>query len=159
GMYQLLDATPEVAEPARPNLSGDLAPVVRFEEVTFGYQGGQRSAVLDCSFELAPGETLGVVGPSGAGKSTLVSLLLRLHDPQHGRVLIGGKDLRELPLDVLREQIAVVAQDTYLFYGSVADNLRVARADASHDELEAVCRIANAHSFIEALPLGYETLV
>ncbi|HET6315268.1 MAG TPA: ABC transporter ATP-binding protein, partial [Chloroflexota bacterium] len=159
GMYQLLDAEPEITSPRNANAEQDLAPVVHFDKVTFGYHGGQRSAVIDCSFELRPGETLGVVGPSGAGKSTLVSLLLRLHDPQRGRVVLGGVDVRWLPLDRLREQIAVVAQDTYLFYGTVADNLRVAKRDASQAELEEVCGAANAHAFIEALPHGYGTLV
>ena len=136
-----------------------LQPRVRFERVTFGYQGGRRPAVTDVSFELEPGQSLGVVGPSGAGKSTLVNLLLRFVDPQHGRILLDGHDLRELPLDVIRRQVAVVAQDTYLFYGTVADNLRVARADASLAELDAACRAANADAFIADLPLGYDTVI
>jgi len=161
GMYQLLDADPEVKEPAETTSAQTtaLAPVVRFDKVTFGYHGGQRRAVVECSFELRPGETLGVVGPSGAGKSTLVSLLLRLLDPQSGTVLLGGRDIKELPLDQLREQVAVVAQDTYLFYGTVADNLRVANPTATEAELHEVCRAANAHAFIEALPRGYDTLI
>jgi ATP-binding cassette, subfamily B, bacterial len=159
GMYQLLDTVPEVQSPAQPVRPPRLAPVVAFEHVTFGYQGGRRPAVEDCSFELQPGQTLGVVGPSGAGKSTLVNLLLRFADPQHGRILLDGYDLRELPLDLLRSQIAVVAQDTYLFYGSVADNLRVARPDASTAELESACRAANAHDFISNLPRGYDTII
>ena len=133
--------------------------MVRFEHVTFGYQNGRRPAVLDCSFELRPGATLGVVGPSGAGKSTLVNLLLRFADPQQGRVLLDGHDLRELPLDLLRRQVAVVAQDTYLFYGTVAENLRVASPEATQAELETACRAANAHDFIAALPRGYDTLI
>src|SRR5712691_11247101 len=159
GMYQLLDAVPEVESPAQPVTPSTLAPVVRFEHVTFGYQGGRRSAVQDCSFELLPGQTLGIVGPSGAGKSTLVNLMLRFVDPQHGRVLLDGHDLRQLPLDLLRRQMAVVAQDTYLFYGTVADNLLVAKPDAAQVELEAACRAANAHEFIIALPRGYDTLI
>src|SRR5205814_5254048 len=115
-----------------------LAPVVRFENVTFGYDGGRRPALTEVSFELRPNQTLGVVGPSGAGKSTLVNLLLRFIDPQQGRVLLDGHDLRDLPLDVLRRQMAVVAQDTYLFYGTVADNLLVAKPHAARAELEAV---------------------
>src|SRR5207244_7793983 len=119
GMYQLLDTPPSVQSPVNPSRPAQLRPVVRFEHVTFGYQNGRRPAVVDCSFELRPGETLGVVGPSGAGKSTLVNLLLRFADPQQGRVVLDGHDLRELPLEVLRRQVAVVAQDTYLFYGTV----------------------------------------
>jgi ATP-binding cassette subfamily C protein CydCD len=159
GMYQLLDAVPEVESPAAPITPGKLAPIVRFEHVTFGYQGGRRPAVQDCSFELLPGQTLGIVGPSGAGKSTLVNLMLRFVDPQQGRVLLDGHDLRQLPLDLLRRQMAVVAQDTYLFYGTVADNLVVAKPGATRAELEAACRAANAHDFIVALPRGYDTLI
>ena len=159
GMYQLLDTPPSVQSPANPSRPAQLRPVVRFEHVTFGYQGGRRPAVEDCSFELRPGQTLGVVGPSGAGKSTLVNLLLRFVDPQKGRVLLDGHDLRELPLDVLRRQVAVVAQDTYLFYGTLAENLRVAKPDATLADLEAACRAANAHSFVLDLPQGYETVI
>jgi ATP-binding cassette subfamily C protein CydCD len=160
GMYALLDAEPEVQPPAAPVVPlQPMRPVLRFEQVTFGYQGGRRPAVVDVSFGLEPGQSLGVVGPSGAGKSTLVNLLLRFVDPQQGRILLDGHDLRELPLDLLRRQVAVVAQDTYLFYGSVADNLRVARPDAAPSELEAACRAANAHGFISELPHGYETVI
>src|ERR1700686_4769137 len=148
GMYLLLDTVPEVQSPKLPDHPAGLAPVVRFEHVTFGYQNGRRPAVQDCSFELRPGETLGVVGPSGAGKSTLVNLLLRFADPQHGRVLLDGHDLRELPLDLLRGQAAVVAQDTYLFYGTVAETRRVARPEATQAGLETACRDPNAHDFI-----------
>jgi ATP-binding cassette subfamily C protein CydCD len=160
GMYALLDAEPEVQPPSNPVIpSSALRPVLRFEQVTFGYQGGRRPAVFDVSFGLEPGQSLGVVGASGAGKSTLVNLLLRFVDPQQGRILLDGHDLRDLPLELLRSQIAVVAQDTYLFYGTVADNLRVARPDAALAELEAACQAANAHGFISELPGGYETVI
>jgi ATP-binding cassette subfamily C protein CydCD len=160
GMYALLDAEPEVQPPAAPDVPlQPLRPVLRFEQVTFGYQGGRRPAVFDVSFDLQPGQSLGVVGASGAGKSTLVNLLLRFVDPQQGRILLDGHDLRDLPLELLRRQVAVVAQDTYLFYGSVADNLRVARPDAALSELEAACRAANAHGFISEMPRGYETVI
>jgi ATP-binding cassette, subfamily C, bacterial CydCD len=175
GMYQLLDTAPEIQSPVAPrDASRDgveammegggrgaavLRPRVRFEDVTFGYQGGRRPAVTGVSFELEPGHSLGVVGPSGAGKSTLVNLLLRFVDPQQGRILLDGHDLRELPLETVRRQVAVVAQDTYLFYGSVADNLRVARPDASLADLDAACRAANADAFIADLPQGYETVI
>ncbi|MBV9580872.1 MAG: ABC transporter ATP-binding protein, partial [Chloroflexi bacterium] len=159
GLYGLLDSAPEVQPPANPISPEELRPVVRFEHVTFGYAGGRRPALTDVSFDLEPGQSLGVVGPSGAGKSTLVNLLLRFVDPQQGRVLLDGHDLRDLPLERLRSQVAVVAQDTYLFYGSVADNLRVARPAATQEELEAACRAANAHQFIVDMPGGYATLI
>src|SRR4051812_21793344 len=160
-IYGLLDAPPEVCDPAPDAAVADAAPrpEVRFEGVTFGYTGRWGAALADVSFTLGAGETLGVVGPSGAGKSTLVWLLLRLFDPQAGRILLGGHDLRALPLDVLRRQIAVVAQDTYLFHGTVAENLRYGKPDATTAELEAAARAANAHEFIEALPRGYDTVV
>jgi ATP-binding cassette, subfamily B, bacterial len=160
GMYDLLDTVPAIAPPAQPVVPPRrLRPVVHFEHVTFGYEAGRRRAVEDCSFQLQPGQTLGVVGPSGAGKSTLVNLLLRFVDPQRGRILLDGHDLRQLPLDVLRRQVAVVAQDTYLFYGTVAENLRVARPDATDDDMQAACRAANALGFIQSLPHGYDTVI
>lgn len=157
GIYDILDSQPDIvaAEGPGPTLTAE----VRFEDVTFGYQGGRRPALAQLSFDLRPGETLGVVGASGAGKSTVVTLLLRLVDPQIGRILLGGRDLRELPLRAIRNQIAVVAQDTYLFHASVADNLRVGKPDATQTELEQAARAANAHDFILALPQGYETIV
>ena len=105
-----------------------------------------------CRSRCEAGKTLGVVGPSGAGKSTLVWLMLRFFDSGPGRVLVGGRDVREIPLSTLRESVAVVTQDTYLFYGTVAENLRIARPDATQAEIEAAARAANAHDFIMALP-------
>ncbi len=170
GIYAILDASPDVQDPApeaRTSVASDSAPsappagrsALAFEAVTFGYPGRREDALVDVSFTLADGETLGVVGPSGAGKSTLVWLLLRFFDPRQGSILLGGHDLRTLPLDQVRARVAVVAQDTYLFQGTVADNLRVGKPDATPDELVTVARAANAHEFIQALPRGYETVV
>jgi len=100
-----------------------------------------------------------IVGRSGAGKSTVVALLLRFFDPDSGRIQVGGLDIRDVTLDSLREQVAVVSQDTYLFYGTIADNLRLARPDATQDELVEAARAANAHAFIASLLSGYETMV
>jgi ATP-binding cassette subfamily C protein CydCD len=159
GIFALLDATPEVAESASATPLGAVEPVVKFENVTFGYEGGRRPALEDLSLTLEAGETLGLVGPSGAGKSTVIWLLLRFYDPQQGRVLIGGRDVREWSLGDLHRMIAVVAQDTYLFHGTVAQNLRIGRPEATDDELESVARAANADDFIRALPQGYDTVV
>ncbi len=137
----------------------EIAPEVTFEGVTFGYDGGHRAALEDVSFELRKGETLGVVGASGAGKSTLVWLMYRFHDPQSGAIKLGGHDLRDLPLGTIRDNISVVTQDTYLFHGTVADNLRFGKPDATPQELEEAARAANAHDFISRLPHGYETVV
>ena len=179
GIFTILDAPVEVKEPdeapgtslglaqmaGRSNLGQDgqavatVVPEVRFEGVGFAYNRGRRPALRDLSFTLGAGETLGLVGASGAGKSTVVWLILRFSDPQHGRVLLGGHDLRSLPLSFLRQQIAVVAQETYLFHGTVAENLRFGRTDATQHQLEAAARAANAHDFIVELPQGYDTVV
>jgi ATP-binding cassette subfamily C protein CydCD len=162
-IYELLDARPDVVDPpdraAGAADSEPLRPEVRFEAVSFRYASRRTEALHDLSFTLESGRTLGVVGPSGAGKSTLVWLLLRFFDPDTGRVLVGGRDVREIPLMSLREAVAVVTQDTYLFYGTVAENLRIAKPGATEAELEAAARAANADEFITALPRGYDTVV
>ena len=137
----------------------EIRPEVSFEGVRFGYEGGHRPALHDVSFELREGETLGVVGASGAGKSTLVWLMYRFYDPQAGSIRLGGHDLRDLPISVVRDNISVVTQDTYLFHGTVADNLRFGKPDATPQELEEAARAANAHEFISHLPHGYDTVV
>lgn len=136
-----------------------LSPEIVFEDLSFGYSGGRRSALEQVSFTLTAGETMGLVGSSGAGKSTVVWLLLRFFDPQKGRILLGGKDIRELPLEFLRQHMAVVTQDTYLFHGSVADNLRFGNPEATQEQLETAAKAANAHEFISGLTDGYNTMV
>ena len=161
GIFSLLDTPVTVEEPAedRRVADRDPAPEVTFESVDFAYEGGRRPALRDMSFTLRAGETLGLVGASGAGKTTIVWLLLRFYDPAAGRILLGGHDLRDLPIDFLRSRISVVTQETYLFNGTVAENLRVGKPDASQGELEEAARAANAHEFISALPDGFETVV
>ncbi len=161
GIFKLLEAPVTVREPEPAEAATETAftPEVRFEDVNFAYREGARPALRGVSFELHPGEKLGVVGPSGAGKSTLVNLMLRFGDPREGRVLLGGRDIRAIPLHVLRRHIAVVAQDMYLFYGTIADNLRMARPEATPEQIAAAARAANIHDFISGLPQGYETVV
>jgi len=158
-VVSLLSARPAIddAVPATGELAGE--PTVTFEHVGFSYPGTSQPAHVDLDFTVAAGERVGVVGPSGAGKSSIVRLLLRLYDPQTGIVRIGGRDLRHMALGDLRRHIAVVQQDTYLFHGTVEDNLRLGRPGASHADLVAAARAANAHDFITALPRGYDTVV
>jgi ATP-binding cassette subfamily C protein CydCD len=136
-----------------------LAPTIAFEDVHFAYPGGRRPAHDGLSFAVAAGEKIGIVGPSGSGKSSVARLLLRLFDPQAGAVRVGGRDIRSLDPEELRTHIAVVHQDTYLFHGTVEDNLRLGKPDATAAELEQAARDANAHEFIRLLPRGYQTLI
>ena len=161
GIFALLDAKPEVADreaaPTRHESSG--TPSIAFDNVTFAYYPDSEPALDGLSFEVDAGQSLGLVGQSGAGKSTVAALLLRFFDPQQGRVEIGGVDIRDYPLETLRGLIAVVSQDTYLFHGTVEDNLRLGKPEASLQELEGAAQAANAHGFIDALPQGYQTVV
>jgi len=161
GIFRILDATPLVSDSAAPaaGVAPRLEPTVRFEDVRFAYPGGRRPAHDGMILDVQAGERVGIVGPSGSGKSTVARLLLRFYDPDRGRVTIGGRDIRDLSLDQLRGLIAVVSQDTYLFHGTVADNLRMGKPDATPAELTAAARAANAEEFIRHLPQGYDTVV
>ena len=157
GIFALLDAVPAVSEcPAGPE-PADAG--VAFDGVTFAYPGARRPAHVELGFRVRPGERIAIVGPSGSGKSTIARLLLRFHDPDRGRVAIGGRDLRELSLEQVRSRVALVSQDTWLFHGTVADNMRMGKPDASLEELRAAARAANADEFIQRLPQGYDTVV
>lgn len=157
-VLDVLDAVPTVQDTcdATPKLS---APELRFQSVSFTYPTGSRPAVADLSFTLAPGEHVALVGRSGAGKSTVVGLLMRFADPSTGHVSVGGHDLRDLDLSHYRSHIALVSQDTYLFHGTVRDNLLLARPEATEEQLRSACRGANADEFISTLPDGYDTVV
>ena len=157
-ILSLLALKPTVADTAN-NGNQSLDPAITFDGVTFSYPGGRGAALEQLSFSVAAGQRVGVVGASGAGKSTISRLLLRFADPTVGRVTIGGHDLRELSLRDLRRLIAVVSQDTYLFHGTIEENLRMGRPEASQAELEAAARSANMHDAIVALPQGYQTVV
>ena len=159
GIFDIMDAQVEVADAAETGVQLELSAEITFEGVDYAYSGGRRPALHDLSFTLNAGETLGLVGPSGAGKSTVVWSMLRFFDPQKGRILLGGTDIREIPLKQLREQMAVVTQDTYLFHGTVAENLRFGGPGATQEQLEAAASAANAHEFIRHLPQGYDTIV
>ena len=158
GITALLDA--QVTAPsAGAQTVASITPDIVFDNVSFAYPGGRRPAHQGLSFTIAAGERVGVVGPSGSGKSSIVRLLLRFFDPQSGTIRIGGHELRDLDPNAVRDMIAVVAQDTWLFHGSVDENLRLGRPDATEAEVVAAARAANAHDFIMGFPDGYQTQI
>ncbi len=131
---------------------------VRFEQVTFGYDPA-RPVLRDISFDVPGGRTVAIVGPTGAGKSTLAYLLARLYDPQHGRILVDGCDVRDVTLDSLRTQVAFVFQETYLFSDSVAANIAYGQPRTPAERIREAAQMAQAHEFIAGLPKGYETVL
>jgi len=157
--FDVLGATTLVREPIAADAQPGLEPSIAFREVSFSYAPGRPLALRDVSFELHPGQTLAIVGPSGAGKTTAVSLLLRFYDPVSGSIRLGGTDLSTISPDEVRRRIAVVGQEPYLFHDTVRANLLLARPDASEETIVAAAKAANAHSFIESLPDGYDTVV
>jgi ABC-type multidrug transport system fused ATPase/permease subunit len=158
-VFELLDRRPTVREPVRAVALGRARGAVTFEAVGFRYPGAAAAAIAGVSFAVAPGETLALVGPSGAGKSTLAKLLLRFYDPTGGWIRLDGHDLRDLRLADLRENIALLLQETLVFDGTVRENIAYGRPDASEAEIIAAARAADAHEFICALPEGYNSAV
>jgi ABC-type multidrug transport system fused ATPase/permease subunit len=159
GIYRILDDRPAVADALPAPLDKALAPVITFEDVRFSYPGTRRTVHDGLSFRAEAGERLGLVGPSGGGKSSIVRLLLRFYDPDRGRITLGGHDLRSLSFAQIRALISVVNQDTFLFHGTVEENIRLGKPEASHAELEGAARAANIHDFILTLPQGYATVI
>ena len=156
-VFEVIDEQPAVADGANPRRL-PIAGRVRFDEVVFGYKSHD-PVLHDVSLEVQPGELVGIVGHSGSGKSTLINLLLRLYDPDEGRITIDGVDLRAVELRDLHRQLGVVLQETFLFAGSIADNIAYARPGATPHELIAAAKVAGAHDFICAFPDGYDTRV
>ena len=140
---------------------GSLTPLrgdVRFEHVDFGYEAGH-PILKDISLYAEPGQKIAFVGSTGAGKTTITNLINRFYDVQGGRVIYDGIDVRDIKKDDLRRSLGIVLQDTHLFTGTIADNIRFGKLDATREEIEAAARIANADSFIRRLPQGYDTPV
>ncbi|MFJ9848138.1 ABC transporter ATP-binding protein [Streptomyces sp. NPDC101150] len=158
-IIELLDQRPQVVQAPAPRVLGRTRGGIEFDEVSFRYPGTTQQALTGLSFTVAPGETLALVGPSGAGKSTAAKLLLRFYDPDHGTIRLDGNDLRDLRLDDLRDNVAMLLQETLVFHGTVRDNIAYGRPDASDEEIVAAAHAADAHAFISRLPEGYETVV
>jgi glucan exporter ATP-binding protein len=156
--FAVLDAESTVTDkPGAADLTTTQGAVT-FEDVAFAYPGGA-PILSDLSFTARPASTVALVGQTGAGKTTTMALLQRLWDPSAGRILIDGQDLRDVSLESLRRNIGVVFQESMLFNRSIRDNLRMGRPDATDEELEQACRLAEAHDFITRQPQGYDTMV
>jgi len=132
---------------------------VEFRQVTFRYPGAEMPALRNVSFTARPGEVTAVIGGTGSGKSTLIHLIPRFFDPDEGQVLVGGTDVRELPLARLREQIGLVPQKAILFSGTVAENIRYGKEDATDEEVRRAAEVAQAASFIGGMKGGYDTFI
>jgi ATP-binding cassette subfamily B protein len=158
-VIELLDERPAVVEAPHPHPLGRARGAIAFEAVSYRYPATAADALHDVGFEADPGETIALVGASGAGKSTAAKLLLRFHDPGAGRVTLDGVDLRELSLRELRDNVAVVLQETLVFHATIRENIAYGRPDATAADIEAAARAADAHEFITALPDGYETVI
>jgi len=157
-VFELLDEVPAIVDAPE---AIDLPPVtgrIEYDDVSFSYVEGE-PVLAGISATIEPGQTVAFVGPTGAGKTTAVNLLMRLYDVSDGAIRIDGQDLRQVTKNSLRRQIGVVPQDTFLFAGTVMANIRYGRLDATDAEVIEAAKLANAHSFIERLPQGYETEV
>lgn len=155
---EVLDTEVDIKDKEGADSSPIVAGKVKFENVSFRYKGAKGEPVLkDISFEANPGETVAIIGATGSGKSTLINLIPRLYEPIEGRVLIDGRDTKDLKLKTLRESISVVLQESLLFSGSIMDNIKMGDGNASNEEVRAAAEAAQADDFIQSFPEGYET--
>lgn len=155
-IFEILDTEPEIIDAKNVLPLPDVQGAVDFKNVSFSYDGDTK--VLDnLSFHVEPGETIALVGPTGAGKTTVVSLLSRFYDIQSGDILIDGHSLRDISIESLRSQLGIMSQENFLFSGTVKDNIRYGKLDATDEEIEAAAKAVNAHEFIMKLEKGYDT--
>jgi len=157
-LYEVLDAPATVPENCGAWALPKGAGSVKFEHVSFGYTP-ENPVLHDVCFEIKGGSVVAIIGPTGSGKTTLVNLVARFYDPQQGRILVDGVDIRDVALNSLRPQVAFVFQETYLFSATVADNIAYGKPHVTDGEIEAASRLAQAHEFIEQLPKGYDTML
>ncbi|MBE5949007.1 MAG: ABC transporter ATP-binding protein [Lachnospiraceae bacterium] len=157
-IFEIIDAVPEILESDEPIRPDYIRGEIELNNVTFGYEAN-KPVLENISFHVNAGEVLGIVGRSGAGKSTLVNLISRLYDPQEGSILIDGIDIKDMGFEELRRSVAMVSQETYIFMGTVAENIAYAKPDASYEEIVAAAVRASAHDFICKMPDGYDTML
>ncbi|MDO4919278.1 ABC transporter ATP-binding protein [Kocuria sp.] len=162
--FELLDATEQEPELPTAHLPERLRGEVRFEHVDFSYDKaglarGERPMIEDLTFRVEPGRTVAIVGPTGAGKTTLVNLVLRFYEIDAGRITLDGIDIRDLARDDLRSQVGMVLQDAWLFHGTIRENIRFGRQDATDEEVLEAARATYVDRFVRALPEGYDTVI
>ncbi|MFD0710449.1 ABC transporter ATP-binding protein [Paenibacillus sp. GCM10027626] len=154
-VFEVLDEEIEVRDERRAKKLSSIAGAVRFDRVSFSYEEGG-DTLEDISFEAKPGEMIALVGPTGAGKTTLIQLISRFYNPNSGEILIDGHPISQIQRESLRSQMAFVLQDSFLFEGTIRENIRYGRLDATDEEIEEAARLANAHSFIARFKEGYD---
>jgi len=157
-VFGLMDVPASVTTAPDATELTDVEGRVEYDHVTFGYDDDE-DVIRDVSFDADPGDTVALVGPTGAGKSTLCKLLLRMYDADDGAIRVDGNDVRDVTLESLREHIGYVSQDTFLFDGTIAENVKYGRFDADRDAVVAAAKAAEAHEFIQNLSEGYDTEV
>lgn len=157
-VFRLLDEGPERRDVPDAEELAEVSGCVEAEHVDFGYLPGQ-TIIHDLSFQAQPGRLIAIVGPTGAGKTTLINLLMRFYDPQKGCIRVDGKENEALTRKSLRQAYAMVLQDTWLFYGTIAENLAYGKENATMEEVVAAAKAAHIHSFIKRLPQGYDTIL
>lgn len=155
-IFDILDTKPEITDAKDVNTLPEVQGDIRFEQVSFHYD--EDPNVLDhVSFHVKPGESIALVGPTGAGKTTIVNLISRFYDIQEGRILVDGYDIKKISIESLRQQLGIMTQDNFLFSGTIKDNIRYGKLNATDDEIIAAAKAVNAHDFIMKLENGYET--
>src|SRR6185503_2627774 len=152
----VLAVTPEIVDPEHPSRLDDVKGDIGFRDVCFAYVP-ERPVLRDLQLEIPAGQTVALVGTTGAGKTTIAKLIARFYDPTSGSVTLDGIDLRELSQSELRRHVVMVTQENFMFDGTVADNIRFGRPDATDDEVRAAAEAVGADRFIGALPEGYDT--
>lgn len=155
-VFEIIDLEPEIKDGEAVGEMPQITGRVRFKDVGFAYEDGV-PVLKDVSFDITPGETIALVGPTGAGKTTIVNLISRFYDVQTGTVLIDDSNVRDVSIESLRSQLGIMTQDNFLFTGSIRENIRYGKLDATDEEIEEACKKVGAHDFIMKLEKGYET--